>query len=131
MLFCVIRLPNTRTVMALLVSSTMLLSVTVFWVYPMVNSCSCGSPSSPWWMSAIFLPGCCMIIPTSRVCDVLLFAIPNTRSSMTTEFDSIIYELPDTIMSPVTSKLDAITVVPLSVLMVDARRYPSDPITGK
>ena len=72
-----------------------------------------------------------MIIPTSSVCEVLLLAIPNTRSSITTLFDSMTYELPDTIISPVTSKFDAITVAPLSVLMVEAVRYPSVPTIGK
>ena len=58
-------------------------------------------------MNAMLCSGCPIIIPTSSVCDALLFAIPKTRSSMVTVFDSKTYVLPVNDKLPVNSAFAA------------------------
>ena len=126
-LFWVMRFPKISTVIRL-ESSNIWLSVNVFCVYPIVNVWSWGSSSpwaSPWWMRAIFLPGCSMMIPTSSSWDTLLLAIPIMRSLITRLLDSTVYELPSTMMSPRTSRSDEMTMVPLERPIVEfSRKFP-------
>ena len=65
------------------------------------------------------------MIPTSKSWEVLLFAIPSTRSFMTSEFDSTVYELPVTSTFPKTSRSEDITMAPLVLLIKESsRKFP-------
>lgn len=72
------------------------------------------------------------MIPTSKSWEVLLFAIPSTRSFMTSEFDSTVYELPVTSTFPKTSRSEDITMAPLVLLIKESsRKFPVSNYKGR